>query len=1275
MRIKYLHIVITIILTFHINLSSAGLYVRGENRIDSIYTFLSFMGESNDNIKQIIDAFPLYSYDDIVEMYLGNMGIPVAFNTTTLEWEWGLPAQIGTDSIYVRRSIDYLMDRIINDSLTYLLDKYVWNYYYNSEVRYIHVNMGYIVLCTEVALEKLHIPMAAQLLLWYYYNEIQRRNSSFVQAKYLYYAMACYVYSGGKQYSGLDCDFPTDMWLYDANWIEKCNKRAKQDVELNTYGIDYYGKYRELVYWKSNSRVPLILEDSTMKAFEKALDIGIEFSDVECTLTKAFALITGSILRCNTTQGKVLLLSIWPEMNESKLWSYLNDKSPNKNVWIDSLPLTCYFDSIVSIAQTDYDILDRPIATHWADGAESSISYGIGDDAFGVSRLLQNRTDENGNEWQQYTSPQGWLTTSIAPDEATTTFRYDALGQLLQSTDPDGLTTTHTYDGFGRRTKRVHPDAGITRWTYDAAGNMIASATNLQLNRGEQTTYEYNYTRPVHIHYPQYPQNDVYYTYDSVGRLAMVQDVTGTERMEYDAMGNVSLSERTIAIPTELTAYRFATHFSYDAFGRMQQITYPDGEVVNYHYSNGLLHYVDGSASAPYIQSIDYDEYDAPIYIQYGNGLTSDIAYDDVRRWTVARSLRDENNDYLQDISYHYDNVGNITQIEQDAPPYDNMGGEYMVTYTYDDQYRLIDAAQRNSFVGNYDYTMAYSPSGVVDTKYSPETGTDITFGYTQGYNNSAFYSHQPQMAYSSTEEDIMMFRWDWNGQLTHIGRPYTEQFRRHVWNEAGQLAAVFGNEYCGYYAYDAKGNRAYKITGYVVEDQHNAGYPSYTAYFDDATMYVNPYMVVIPLGYTKHYYNGSQRIASRLGDYWELEDPSVDAEDELAVADSLWLHTTTIIEPDHQDMEGDYQYIQADGSNLPIVSYGPYISSIRGSHAEDILWGVFSGSSRADDGGMTDDGVFYYHPDHLGSATWITSDRGHVVQYLHYMPLGELWESQQVSEYDERFKFTGKERDTETGYDYFGARYYLSLLGIWLSPDPLLDEYPEISSYAYCKWNPINRLDPDGRDWVYQEDGSKYMWRDDITENSDMPKGLQYVGAQANDILYHMGLSSQYETQSDWGLSLGTIGGDDIMKGILGVNITNLEATVGISVNCAIDDANISDNNRTGLTFTGITVNATGVTSSKASSSDLLSNTYGALKVYTNGQTFSGKFAAPEGQYMAPSGVIPKSARINIPASAVTNGNYIQAAKLSLGAPNQNVIFSINPKLQWNLQTRTFFR
>ena len=398
---------------------------------------------------------------------------------------------------------------------------------------------------------------------------------------------------------------------------------------------------------------------------------------------------------------------------------------------------------------------------------------------------------------------------------------------------------------------------------------------------------------------------------------------------------------------------------------------------------------------------------------------------------------------------------------------------------------------------------MAYSPSGVVDTKYSPETGTDIIFGYTQGYNNSAFYSHQPQMAYSSTEEDIMMFRWDWNGQLTHIGRPYTEQFRRHVWNEAGQLAAAFGNEYCGYYAYDAKGNRAYKLTGSVVVDQYNGGYIYASAYFDEATMYVNPYMVVTRRGYTKHYYNGSQRIASRLGD--NLGDGNTFVRDDdltalLDTAKSLWNNMTYVWEPSHQDMQDDEQFIDVAGNSLPIHRYGPYIGEISSClYDADIFSYVFWGDFH-----LTDDtdgeGLFFYHSDHLGSANWVTNSQGQAVQYIHYMPYGELWENQQAFEYDERFKFTGKERDTETGYDYFGARYYLSLLGIWLSPDPLLDKYPSISSYAYCKWNPLKYMDPNGKlVWPVLPKYNGYGRRHENNYGAPRPNGRTHAGVDIN--------------------------------------------------------------------------------------------------------------------------------------------------------------------------------
>ena len=60
---------------------------------------------------------------------------------------------------------------------------------------------------------------------------------------------------------------------------------------------------------------------------------------------------------------------------------------------------------------------------------------------------------------------------------------------------------------------------------------------------------------------------------------------------------------------------------------------------------------------------------------------------------------------------------------------------------------------------------------------------------------------------------------------------------------------------------------------------------------------------------------------------------------------------------------------------------------------------------------------------------------------------------------------FTGKERDSETGFSYFGARYYDSdILTGWLSVDPMADKYPSLSPYAYCGWNPIKLVDPDGR-------------------------------------------------------------------------------------------------------------------------------------------------------------------------------------------------------------------
>ncbi|MDY6372500.1 MAG: RHS repeat-associated core domain-containing protein [Bacteroidales bacterium] len=76
-------------------------------------------------------------------------------------------------------------------------------------------------------------------------------------------------------------------------------------------------------------------------------------------------------------------------------------------------------------------------------------------------------------------------------------------------------------------------------------------------------------------------------------------------------------------------------------------------------------------------------------------------------------------------------------------------------------------------------------------------------------------------------------------------------------------------------------------------------------------------------------------------------------------------------------------------------------------------------------------------------------------------------------------FVFTGKERDKETGFGYFGARYMdHELMTMWLSVDPLADKYPSISPYAYCAWNPIKLVDPDGKEIYYKERNTYFVYK-----------------------------------------------------------------------------------------------------------------------------------------------------------------------------------------------------
>jgi RHS repeat-associated protein len=142
----------------------------------------------------------------------------------------------------------------------------------------------------------------------------------------------------------------------------------------------------------------------------------------------------------------------------------------------------------------------------------------------------------------------------------------------------------------------------------------------------------------------------------------------------------------------------------------------------------------------------------------------------------------------------------------------------------------------------------------------------------------------------------------------------------------------------------------------------------------------------------------------------------------------------------------------------------------------------------------------FYYHSDHLGSAQLITDYKGEEYERLEYTPYGELWveKASAVSALDVPYRFTGKERDKETGLYYYGARYLDPRDSRWLSVDPAMGEYVPVAPvndearkrnqnlpgmggvfntinlhvYHYAGNNPVKYVDPDGRkdDIPYQE-------------------------------------------------------------------------------------------------------------------------------------------------------------------------------------------------------------
>ena len=714
-----------------------------------------------------------------------------------------------------------------------------------------------------------------------------------------------------------------------------------------------------------------------------------------------------------------------------------------------------------------YDVLDRDIEVRQPSMNYTTMKqYDVLNDASSHRRFTVSVKDPNNHTTVQFSDYDGRQVQVTDALGGITRMTYDALGQLLFSTDPENFTTAYTYDKLGHLTKRVHPDAGTTQYSYDAAGNMTHESNPLG-----DIFYDYTYQRLARKRYSDIVENNVTYTYGtggtSQGRLVRIEDGTGIRELEYDALGNVTGEVRTIALPGIGNVYTFATGYRYDSWGRMMTMTYPDGEVVTYTYGFGgdlySMYGDKGSDHYDYVTSIRYNNFGQRSQINYGNGTYATYGYDALHRLTSLVSM--SSSGAMQQLRYVLDGVGNITNIQNGASSIGILGGTYVNNYQYDALYRLVGSHGENA---NYNIGMRYSTSGRLMHKITLSNATypvniDAYFGYC-----SHNHPHAPKRIYEINEQMLTELQWDDAGNLCQVNtaKDLTYDDTRFLfWTEDSRLHTVVDYQWHSYYAYDHSGVRTLKLSGPNNVIDINADIMLTTGLLKKVTLYPSPFLVVDEHGYTKHYYVGGDRLCARIGGGGI---PTISHNHALSnKANGLFedcLHWTTdrkltIDEPECiHGLDWDGDIFHEPIKDAPIkLNAEPILELTSFDHTMD----YYSCHSEPENK------VYFYHSDHLGSANWISDSSGMPVQHLQYLPFGERYINQRTTGYDERFTFTGKEKDPETGYSYFGARYLdHELMTTWLSVDPMSDKYPSISPYAYCAWNPMKLVDPDGMEF-----------------------------------------------------------------------------------------------------------------------------------------------------------------------------------------------------------------
>jgi len=523
------------------------------------------------------------------------------------------------------------------------------------------------------------------------------------------------------------------------------------------------------------------------------------------------------------------------------------------------------------------------------------------------------------------------------------------------------------------------------------------------------------------------------------GRISHELDGAGVVAYTYDFLGSPVRTERRLVIdyrsePDWTAAASFdglgplppsidqaleaprATSIAYDAIRRPTQLTTPDGSVTTNTYNlAGLLQTVatklarrapGPNQTVPFIKNVDYDAKGRRRRVDYGNGVITDYHYDrETMRLDELRSSGPSGT--LQDLSYVYDPVGNITSSADAAQPtvcFANQMVRSYGDYTYDAVYQLTAASGREhpaqagldqrdlpqplplptdcTAIVSYKEMFQYSKSGniaqLAHTTFlstGPRTTTRV-YGYdgtTNRLQSTSIGIDQSNYSHNSRGDMTAMAHLDamvWNHRDELIGATRTRRGNGPSVRSLPQISNPV------FFAYDLHGQRVRKVSenGNTVADR----------------AYLGPYEL-----YREHPQGGVPTL--------ERESVHVGAGERVALVETL--------------VDGTQELIR------------------------------------------------YQLANHLGSAMLELGGGGGLLSYEEFHPYGTTaFVIEGTGTPAKRYRFTGKERDEETGLDYHGARYCAPWLGRWTSVDPKGFK-DGTAGYTYARNNPIVYSDPNGEE------------------------------------------------------------------------------------------------------------------------------------------------------------------------------------------------------------------